>query len=90
MAALNVLEAVKAPLLGVVLTRTPTPRHAGIRRSRSYPEPDPVPRQPALLPGPEQGPRPAGPEQGPLLPVLSKGHGRPSRGCGRPRQSLRR
>jgi capsular exopolysaccharide synthesis family protein len=64
-AALNVLEAVKAPLLGVVLTRTPAPRHAGIRRSRSYPEPDLVPRQPALLPGPEQGPRPAGPEQGP-------------------------
>ena len=57
-AALNVLEAVKAPLLGVVLTRTPAPRHAGIRRNRSYPEPDPVPRQPAL-PGPEQGPRPA-------------------------------
>ena len=58
-AALNVLEAVKAPLLGVVLTRTPAPRHAGIRRNRSYPEPDPVPRQPALLTGPEQGPRPA-------------------------------
>jgi tyrosine-protein kinase len=68
-AALNVLEAVKAPLLGVVLTRTPAPRHAGIRRNRSYPEPDPVPRQPALLPGSEQGPRPAMPAPPSAAPV---------------------
>ncbi|HEX5811763.1 MAG TPA: polysaccharide biosynthesis tyrosine autokinase, partial [Pseudonocardia sp.] len=73
-AALNVLEAVKAPLLGVVLTRTPAPRLREIRRHRPYPEPDLVPRQHAL-PGPEQGPRlaapPATPEPGPRLAAPS-------------------
>ena len=72
-AALNVLEAVKAPLLGVVLTRTPAPRHADIRRngptrSRTWYRGSPRcpvrsrgrgwPRRPRR---PEQGPRPSAP-----------------------------
>ena len=67
-AAVNGLEAVGAPLLGVALTGTP-PSRLRRRRAGSYPEPDPAPpsRGPAApggrghIDGVMPGPRPATP-----------------------------
>ena len=67
-AAVNGLEAVGAPLLGVVLTGTP-PSRLRRRRAGSYPEPDPAPPSRGLagpggrghIDGVMPGPRPATP-----------------------------
>ena len=79
-AAVNGLEAVGAPLLGVALTGTP-PSRLRRRRAGSYPEPDPAPpsRGPAApggrghIDGVMPGPRPATPIGTPTGSILTGG-----------------